>query len=238
MELEQFCGQLALEKPLLPKRLERSLPVLTHRGPGPLVRLAARLSETDLARKAVQEPLGALRKRLALMPSPTFRGAGWPIGSGMVERANQLVVEARLKGTGMRWERTNGNPMLALRHAVCQERWQETWQTASLQRRDLLVQRRHQRSAPRPEAVPQALKHAPLDPPPPQPPRAPLLPPDPPAMLAGTSRPSSHHRLPTWSCLCHKPLCNILSRTQKREDLPKSHSRQEIRCEATRGNST
>jgi len=93
----------------------------------------------------------------------------------------------------MRWERTNGNPMLALRHVVCQERWQETWQTASLQRRDLLVQRRHQRWAPLLVAVPQALKHAPVDPPPPQPPRAPLLPPDPPAILAGTSRPSSHH---------------------------------------------
>ncbi|HEY1354214.1 MAG TPA: hypothetical protein VGF67_31765 [Ktedonobacteraceae bacterium] len=44
--------------PLPPKRLERSLPVLKHHGPGPLVHLAARLSETDLAREAVQEQLG------------------------------------------------------------------------------------------------------------------------------------------------------------------------------------
>ena len=36
------------------------------------------------------------------MQSPTYQAAGWPIGSGSVESANKLVVEARLKGAGMR----------------------------------------------------------------------------------------------------------------------------------------
>jgi hypothetical protein len=127
------------------------------------------------------------------MQYPTFRHAGWPIGSGMVESANKLVVEARLKGTGVRWERKNVNSMLALRNGVCNERWQETWLTASKQRRDLLTQRRHQRTAQRQEALQEALKHVPAEPPPPIPPPTPLLPPDPPAMIPGTSRPSAHH---------------------------------------------
>ena len=39
------------------------------------------------------------------MHYPEFRRNGWPIGSGMVESANKNVVEARLKGAGMHWQR-------------------------------------------------------------------------------------------------------------------------------------
>ena len=35
--------------------------------------------------------------------------------------AIEQIVEARLKGAGMHWERTNVNPMLALRNAVCND---------------------------------------------------------------------------------------------------------------------
>lgn len=176
-----------------PKMLDRCLHVLKHRGAGSLAAMAGRLPQSEAQQEDVREHLGYVRKRLSLMQYPTFRRAGWPIGSGMVESANKLVVEARLKGTGMRWKRTNVNPMLVLRNGVCNERWQETWQTASYQRRDLLTQRRHKRSTQRQAVLQKALKHVPVDPPPPQPPLAPLLPPDPPAMLAGTSRPSPHH---------------------------------------------
>jgi hypothetical protein len=37
---------------------------------------------------------------------------GWPIGSGVVESGNKLVVEARLKGAGMHWSRLSLNPLL------------------------------------------------------------------------------------------------------------------------------
>ena len=156
--------------------------------------MADRLSETDRERGDVREHLGYLRKRLSLMQYPTFRRAGWPIGSGMVESANKLVVQARLKGTGMRWERKNVNPLLALRNAVCNERWQETWQTASQQRLDLLAQHRHQRTLQQHQAKQEALKQDLVEVSPSVlPPPAPLFPPDPPAMLPGTSRPSEHH---------------------------------------------
>jgi hypothetical protein len=175
------------------KLLERCLHHLKHRGPSALARLANRLTKAEAAQEDVREHLGYLRKRLSLMQYPTFQRAGWPIGSGMVESANKLVVEARLKGTGMRWERTNVNPMLSLRNGVCNERWHETWHTASQRRWDLLTQRRHQRTVQRQEALQEALKQDRVSPPPPILPLAPRLLSDPPAMIPGTSRPSEHH---------------------------------------------
>ncbi len=55
---------------------------------------------------------------------PPFRAEGWPIGSGMVESANKLVVEDRPKGAGMHWADVNVNPLLALRNAVANNRWE------------------------------------------------------------------------------------------------------------------
>jgi hypothetical protein len=56
-----------------------------------------------------------------------FQQQGYPIGSGMVESACKLVVEARLKGSGMHWSPTNVNPLLALRGRLCSGQWTQTW---------------------------------------------------------------------------------------------------------------
>lgn len=56
-----------------------------------------------------------------------FVAAGYPIGSGCVESANKVVVEARLKGPGMHWARSNVDPMLALRTVIANDRWTEVW---------------------------------------------------------------------------------------------------------------
>jgi hypothetical protein len=79
----------------------------------------------------IAENLMYLEKRVAQMQYPTFQADGWPIGSGMVESANKLVVEARLKGAGMHWSRASVNPLLALRNAVCNDRWVEAWQQSA-----------------------------------------------------------------------------------------------------------
>ena len=90
-----------------------------------------------------------LEKREALMDYPTFQQAGWPIGDGAVESANKLVVEARLKGSGMHWSRPHVDPMLALRNIACNDRWQEAWPqiaaTLRQQARQRAAQRRRQR---------------------------------------------------------------------------------------------
>lgn len=79
------------------------------------------------------------------MQYPQYQAAGWPIGSGIVESANKVVVEARLKGTGMRWERVNVNPLLILRNAVCNDQWKEYWLVARNQQQRRQQQRRQRK---------------------------------------------------------------------------------------------
>ena len=98
---------------------------LKHEGAGPVLedlRVLVERQETDL-----RKPLAYLEKREAQMQYPAFQAQGWPIGSGAVESANKLVVEARLKGGGMHWARPNVNPVLGLRNIVCSGRWAEEW---------------------------------------------------------------------------------------------------------------
>jgi hypothetical protein len=130
----------------LPARwLDGVLHRLKHLGPQRVLKhlgwLAARYPSPT-----IQENLAYLQKREAHMQYPSYQAAGWPIGSGSVESANKLVVEARLKGAGMRWERHNVNPMLVLRNAVCNRRWQETWATSRAHRQALRTSRRQAKS--------------------------------------------------------------------------------------------
>lgn len=93
-----------------------------------LCRQLVALPPESEAAACVASSLVYLARRLDLIRYACFRARGLPIGSGCVESANKLVVEARLKGAGMRWCRSNVNPMLALRNAVCSEgRWADTW---------------------------------------------------------------------------------------------------------------
>ena len=100
------------------------------------------------------EALGYLSKRRAQIAYASFQAAGLPIGSGVVESANKLVVEARLKGSGMHWARPNVNPMLALRSAVCSDRWSEAWAAIRAEQQRRAVERRTQRGAAKRPAPP------------------------------------------------------------------------------------
>jgi hypothetical protein len=123
------------------KWLDGVLHWLKHQGPHRVLKhlacLAARYPSPTM-----QEKLAYLQKREAHMQYPTYQQAGWPIGSGSVESANKVVVEARLKGAGMRWGRQNVNPMLVLRNAVCNRQWHETRATSLAQRQALRTSRR------------------------------------------------------------------------------------------------
>ena len=76
------------------------------------------------------------------MNYPAYRALGLPIGDGAVESGNKLVVEARLKGSGMHWARPHVDAMLALRNVVCSDRWEEAWPQISQQLRQAVRQRR------------------------------------------------------------------------------------------------
>lgn len=129
---------------------------LKQKGPGEVLaelrRLVAAQGEPVEAAKA----LAYLEKRQAQMQYPQFLAEGWPLGSGMVESGNKLVVEERLKGSGMHWVEQNVNPMLALRNAWCNERWEESWLLIEREmRREVAVRRLERRASRQVEAAPQ-----------------------------------------------------------------------------------
>lgn len=121
--------------------LEGVLHRLKHEGPERVLLHLSRLCQ-HCPTPDVLKKWQYLLHRHSQMQYPRYQAAGWPIGSGMVESANKVVVEARLKGTGMHWKPETVNPMLALRNAVCNDRWDETWQTAQTFQFRLEKQRR------------------------------------------------------------------------------------------------
>lgn len=108
--------------------LDTWAPALKKQEPeGVLAALKNLPTPTEEAITAKRTALGYLKPRLERIRYAEFQKQGYPIGSGIVESAGKLVVEARLKGSGMHWKDANLNPMLALRSRLCSRRWTETW---------------------------------------------------------------------------------------------------------------
>jgi hypothetical protein len=145
-QIGTLCFEPAQAQPWVTDQLHH----LKHEGPAAVLAELQRLKQTHPDQPLLTENLAYLEKRQQQMDYPTFVAQGWPIGSGSVESANKLVVEARLKGAGMHWDRAQVNPMLALRNVVCSDRWSEAWplmagrlrQQAADKRRQLQKQRR------------------------------------------------------------------------------------------------
>src|SRR5205823_31094 len=196
-EYVSAIGQLATEagSELSPNWLEEQLHSLKHEGPEPVLAQLRTLQVQHPSVALLSEKLAYLEKREAHMQYPTYQEAGWPIGSGMVESANKLIVEARLKGAGMHWEPAHVNPMLALRTAVCSERWDEAWQEIIHQQRSHRHMQRRQVALTRLRSAPTSLMRLLLrfypSPPKVETPSARLA--HPAATLPGSSRPSSFH---------------------------------------------
>ena len=119
----------------------------------------ARARDPAAAAAARDATLGYLEKRRDQIRYAEFLARGYPIASGCIESANKLVVEARLKGSGMHWAPARVNPMLALRTVACNDRWDETWPRACDRRRAdererRLARHRARRSAPAPPSPP------------------------------------------------------------------------------------
>jgi len=84
-------------------------------------------TDPGAAAQVRDQTLSYLEKRREQIRYADFQAQGYPIGSGCVESANKLVVEARLKGAGMHWAREHVNPLVALRTIACSDRWEESW---------------------------------------------------------------------------------------------------------------
>jgi hypothetical protein len=117
---------------------------LKHDGPDALLQELEELHKQHPQTEAIASNLAYLKKRKQQIQYPTFQAQGWPIGSGIVESGNKLVVQARLKGAGMHWAEANVNPMLALRNILCSGRWREDWPKIEDRLRQLARQRRQQ----------------------------------------------------------------------------------------------
>jgi hypothetical protein len=123
---------------------------LKYNGPTALLHELTKLHRKHPDSQVIASHLAYLKKREAQMQYPTFLAQGWPIGSGAVESANKLVVQARLKGAGMHWADEHVNSMLALRNILCSGRWREDWPKIELQlrqqarRRRILLHQKHQ----------------------------------------------------------------------------------------------
>ncbi|HEU5383344.1 MAG TPA: hypothetical protein VFV38_48710 [Ktedonobacteraceae bacterium] len=53
-----------------------------------------------------------------------WREQGYPVGSGLVERAVAVVINMRMKRRGMRWRRANATAVVALRVQRINADWQ------------------------------------------------------------------------------------------------------------------
>jgi hypothetical protein len=85
--------------------------------------------------EAIELAIRYLEKRLPMIDYPHFRRQQIPIGSGIVESGHKVVMQSRMKQAGMRWAEANLNPMLALRTALCNQRWKTSWQEIEAYRR-------------------------------------------------------------------------------------------------------
>lgn len=149
--------------------LEERLHRLKQDGPDELLCEIGKLAQDKPDVEAISSNFTYLEKRREHMRYPDFQAQGWPIGSGIVESGNKLVVEARLKGSGMHWAEGNVNSMLALRNIICSDRWKEDWpkiESGLRERAKVRQQKRHlaRNPIPPPKEFWEILTIPPLDP--------------------------------------------------------------------------
>lgn len=183
---------------------------LKHQGPDAILAELRELQTQHPQMEIIAENLSYLEKRQSQMQYPAYQAQGWPIGSGIVESGNKLVVEARLKGAGMHWERGNVNPMLGLRNIVCSDRWSQEWPVIVKQLRQQVQERRHQKQEQRrlaksPVRVADRLPPEPIEQLPQRMPPQPVAKPT----ISGSRKPAANH---PWR---HSPIGRALYQPSK-----------------------
>lgn len=76
------------------------------------------------AREAIDQAITYLEHQRPWIGSyERWRKLGYPVGSGMIERAVTLVINRRMKKRGMRWCRPNATAVVALRTDLLNDDW-------------------------------------------------------------------------------------------------------------------
>ena len=78
-------------------------------------------------RKALNDLIGYIARRLDMLDYPRFRASGYDIGSGPTE-AFCKTLTSRLKGPGMRWDKPHAEAMMALASIRSSRLWSVYWQ--------------------------------------------------------------------------------------------------------------
>ncbi len=85
----------------------------------------------DLGKGLPAEPSETIQKTMTYLEHQRpwigsyehWRKLGYPVGSGMIERAVSLVINRRMKKRGMRWCRANATAIVALRTDLLNDDW-------------------------------------------------------------------------------------------------------------------
>ncbi len=133
--------------------------LLKEKGGDAVLEAVEPLAELAQDRENYRKHHDYLLSRREQMRYREFRAGGWPVGSGIVESGNKVVVERRLKGAGKRWSPAHVNPMLVLRNAVCSgsSRWAEAVADGAVGRREAVRARQAEQRRRRREAATQGL---------------------------------------------------------------------------------
>ncbi len=92
----------------------------------PLERAGRRLATNEAKRNAL---IGCLQARSAWIPNYRERRIEQKyIGSGHVEKANDLIVARRQKNRGMQWSAATSDGLAALRTLMLNGGWDQYWQ--------------------------------------------------------------------------------------------------------------
>lgn len=90
--------------------------------------LLLRKTRSKAKRRALQSLREYVGKRIAMLDYPSFKAAGYEIGSGPTE-AFCKTLTARLKGPGMRWDKPNAEGLMALASVRSSGLWKQYWNT-------------------------------------------------------------------------------------------------------------
>jgi len=127
----QYMSQIAANKEQKERHAQAVLALLWQ---GQAQTAIAYLQTQMIAKNAAkrQELIGYLTKHSSeIIHYEMRKAAGKKIGSGVVEKANDLLVAHRQKKKGMAWSRTGSESLAILKALEINDRWLEFWQSAA-----------------------------------------------------------------------------------------------------------
>lgn len=116
------------------------------------LRFLQRKHDPEGQNQELEQAIHYLASRMDMIDYPHFRRQQIPIGSGIGESGNKVVMQRRMKQAGMRWAESSLNPLLALRNLLCNQRWGTGWH--DIYQRRLLRQRQQRLHRRQPKLTP------------------------------------------------------------------------------------